>query len=218
MAIDKLDLKKNVLSAGKSLAVFAIVASALVGLTFISTKTTIEDNERETLLKSLNALVPVGYYNNDLYKDSIPLDTPALNYRKKPITIYRARLDNNPVAAIFSVTAPDGYNGAINMLIAIRANETLSGVRVVSHKETPGLGDAIEIEKSYWIKSFDDKSLSNPVEKKWRVKKDGGEFDQLTGATITPRAIVKITKKSLLYFMENKDQIFGDTKNVTSGL
>jgi len=208
MATDNLSYKKHIVAAGKSLALFAIVASALVGLTFISTESTIAENEREALLKSLNTLVPVGFYNNDLYEDSTTISSRSLNYRDKPITVYRARLDNNPVAAIFSVTAPDGYSGAIHMLVAIRANETISGVRVVSHKETPGLGDAIEIEKSYWIKSFDDKSLSNPTENKWRVKKDGGEFDQLTGATITPRAIVKMTKKSLLFFIDNKTRIF----------
>ena len=201
------DLKKNVFAAGKSLAIFAVVASILVALTFISTKSAIDENEREALLKSLNELVPAEFYNNDIYTDYIEMNSPELNYRGRPITVYRAKLDDNPIAAIFKVTAPDGYNGAINMLVAIRANETLSGVRVISHKETPGLGDAIDIEKSYWIKIFDDKSLSNPIEKKWRVKKDGGEFDQLTGATITPRAIVKMTKKSLLYFIDNKEQV-----------
>jgi len=216
MAINNSDLKKNVFDAGKSLAIFAIVASALVALTFISTESTIEENERETLLKTLNELIPEGFYNNDIYDDNIVIDSPELNYRNKPITVYRAKLDENPVAAVLSVTAPDGYSGAIHMLIAIRANESIAGVRVVSHKETPGLGDGIEIEKSYWISLFDDKSMIDPEEKKWAVKKDGGIFDQLTGATITPRAVVNMTKKSLLYFIDNKHKIFETPENAPS--
>jgi len=208
MDTNKNTLYSNMVNAGKALALFAIIAGALVALTFQTTKTQISENERMALLKTLNSLVPTKEYNNDLHADQLSLDVESLNYRKKPITIFRARLNNQPVAAIFSVVAPDGYSGAINLLIAINYDKTLSGIRVVSHKETPGLGDAIDIEKSDWIKIFHLKSLTNPIEKNWRVKKDGGYFDQLTGATITPRAIVKIAKLTLQYFSENREKIF----------
>jgi len=213
MAIDTNVLKKNMLEAGKSLALFAVVASALVAITYLMTKSTIAENEKQSLLKSLHVLVPDDIHDNDLFSDNISINVPELNYRNHPITIYRARMNNEPVAAIFSVTAPDGYSGAIKMLVAIKMDESIAGVRVVSHKETPGLGDAIDIEKSDWIRIFEQRSLSNPIEKQWRVKKDGGQFDQLTGATITPRAIVKMTKKSLLYFVKHKQQVFESANN-----
>jgi len=208
MAMESNNISQSILRAGKALAAFAIVSSALVAITFSLTKDKIIENEKEALLKSLNQLIPQNDYDNNLHSDNILIDAPTLNHRNKKITVYRARKNNQPVAAIFSVIAPDGYNGAIKLLIAINYDETLAGVRVIKHKETPGLGDAIDIQKSSWISQFDNKSLVQPVSKNWRVKKDGGSFDQLTGATITPRAIVKITKKTLSYFGTHKSNVF----------
>lgn len=207
--------KDNILTsmkfAGRSLGLFAIISTAIVAVTFFFTKDQIVENERLALLKSLHILVTEKQHDNDLYTDVLTLDIKTLNFRNKPVSIYRARLNNAPAAAIFSVTAPDGYNGAINLLIGVNIDDIVTGVRVISHKETPGLGDSIEIEKSNWITNFDGHSLSNPQEKRWRVKKDGGDFDQLTGATITPRAIVKMTKKTLQFFQKNHDIIFAKT-------
>jgi len=204
---------QSVKAAGKALAIFALISGALVAITFTLTEDKIAENEREALLKSLHELVPPQLHNNDLYQDTVELDIPSLNYRAKKITVYRARIDSIPTFAIFSVTAPDGYSGAINLLIAVNIDESLAGVRVVSHKETPGLGDAIEIVRSDWIRAFEGKSLNNPSKSRWSVKKDGGDFDQLTGATITPRAIVKITKKTLEYFIDNKTNVFKTRKS-----
>lgn len=199
---------QKVKDAGKALAIFAMVSSTLVALTFVLTEPRIAENERKALLKNLHELVPPQLHNNDLYQDNVQLDIPSLNYRHKAVTVYRARIDNIPTFAIFSVTAPDGYSGAIKLLIAINIDESLAGVRVVAHKETPGLGDAIEARRSDWIRVFEGKSLNNPIKSAWAVKKDGGDFDQLTGATITPRAIVKITKKTLEYFVNHKTTVF----------
>lgn len=204
---------QSILKAGKALAIFAMISSGLVALTFFLTKDQIIENERLALLHNLHELVPQNLHDNDLYTDNILINAPTLNYRGKSITVYRARMNNKPISAIFSVIAPDGYSGAIKLLVAINQNETVAGVRVVSHKETPGLGDAIDIQKSDWIKIFDHKSFSNPKQSDWKVKKDGGYFDQLTGATITPRAIVKITKKTLEYFTRNKQTIFKEHLN-----
>ena len=201
----------NMFQAGKSLSLFAVITTAIVALTFVVTESQIIENEKQALLKSLHELIPADKHDNDLYTDTTVIDEASLNFRHRPITVYRARLNNKPVAAIFSVTAPDGYTGAIKLLVATNIDNTIAGVRVISHKETPGLGDAIDIEKSSWITNFDGHSLSNPIESHWRVKKDGGDFDQLTGATITPRAIVKITKKTLQYFQANHDIVFKQT-------
>jgi electron transport complex protein RnfG len=127
------------------------------------------------------------------------------------VTVYRARREGKPIALVMAPVAPDGYSGAIKLLIGIGYDGTLTGVRVSAHHETPGLGDAIDEERSDWIFGFDGKSLDNPPLDRWRVKRDGGAFDQLTGATITPRAIVKAVKKSLLYYREHRADLFAGT-------
>ena len=208
MAADKSTIINNMKLAGKSLGLFAVISTAIVALAFFTTKERIAENERQALLNSLHELVPENRHDNDIYLDTLSINENSLNYRNKPVTVYRARKNDQPIAAIFNVVAPDGYTGAIKMLVAINADDTVAGVRVISHKETPGLGDAIDIEKSDWVTNFDGRSLSNPEEKQWRVKKDGGDFDQLTGATITPRAIVKMVKKTLKYFRENRASVF----------
>jgi len=116
----------------------------------------------------------------------------------------RAFKQQQLVAIIAAPTAPDGYNGSIKLLVAIRQNGDLMGVRVVAHQETPGLGDAIDSNKSNWIYSFNGRSLNNPELIDWKVKRDGGHFDQFTGATITPRAVVKMVLKTLQYYQANQ--------------
>ena len=115
---------------------------------------------------------------------------------------------NQPVALAMEPVAPDGYGGAIKLLVAIAYDGSVLGVRVVNHQETPGLGDAIEIAKSKWVTEFNGRSLSNLDAKAWHVKKDGGTFDQFTGATITPRAVVKAVYHCLEYFKTNRDKLF----------
>ena len=120
---------------------------------------------------------------------------------------YIATLRGQPSAVILQVTAPDGYSGAIHLLVGIKAGGQLAGVRVLRHKETPGLGDKIELSKSPWVKSFDNKSLANPGADGWAVKKDGGKFDQFAGATITPRAVVKAVHQALQYFDQHQAEL-----------
>ena len=127
-------------------------------------------------------------------------------------TVYRARKDGAPVAAVFTSIAPNGYSGTIKLLVGVYYDGSLAGVRVINHKETPGLGDKINEKKTNWILKFKGLSLTNPVESQWAVKKDGGEFDQFTGATITPRAVVTAVKKSLQFFEQNRDELFKETK------
>ncbi|MDH5301444.1 MAG: electron transport complex subunit RsxG [Gammaproteobacteria bacterium] len=199
---------KNALIAGLALAVFGLVASALVGYTFENTKERIAENEKQALLNGLHEIIPADRIDNDLYNDFITVQAASLGYRGQLATIYRARQKETPVAAILNVVAPDGYSGAIKILVGVNFDGTIAGVRVIDHKETPGLGDYIEADKSDWILSFNGRSLRDPLPSEWKVKKDGGEFDQVTGATITPRAVVTAVRKALEYYDRYVYQIF----------
>ncbi len=199
---------KNVIGATILLAVFAIAGTGLVAFTQDRTADRIAQNEREALLRNLNEVVPKSSYDNDIFHDTTAVTAPTLLGSRKPVTVYRARKDGRPVAVALTAIAPDGYNGDIKLLVGIRYDGTLSGVRAIAENETPGLGDSIETDRTDWILGFNGKSLSNPGEKGWAVKKDGGVFDQFTGATITPRAVVKAVHRALLYFKDHRDQLF----------
>lgn len=196
------------------LGIFAVAGTGMVAYTFDKTEDRIAANEREALLKSLHAIVPPALHDNDLSADTITETSKELLGTTKPVTVYRARKDGKPIAAILTPIAPDGYNGAIKLLVAIGYNGDIFGVRVISHHETPGLGDAVDIDKSDWITEFKGHSLGNPGELGWHVKRDGGDFDQFTGATITPRAVVNAVYNSLQYFKLHRDELF--VKNTTS--
>lgn len=189
------------------LGAFAIAGTTLVTLTHAFTKERIAFNERQTLLKSLNALVPEESVDNDMVSDTLVVSHPELLGADK-ITVYRGRMMNQPVATVLTPIVPDGYSGPIKLLVAVRYDGTLGGVRVISHKETPGLGDKIEESRSDWIYEFAGKSLNDPAAAQWKVKRDGGIFDQFTGATITPRSIVKAVKNTLIYVRDNRDALY----------
>jgi electron transport complex protein RnfG len=197
------------------LLLFTIIGTSLVALTYDNTRDRIAANERATLLRKLNQLVPAGSYDNALVDDRITLTNPAAPGKDKTVTVYRARRSGMPVALVITAVAPDGYSGSIRLLVGVRADDSLSGVRVVAHRETPGLGDAIDEQRSNWIYGFDGTSLGNPPLDKWAVLKDGGYFDQLTGATITPRAIVKAVRQTLLYYHANREALYAPA--ATSG-
>jgi len=193
--------------------IFAIIGSGIVGLTYESTYERIKRNEQLVLLRKLNTILSPAEYDNDLLDDQIELKQDELLGTSKPSKAYLAYKNNNPVAIVLSPVAPNGYSGPINLLVGIYHDGTIAGVRVVKHRETPGLGDAVESQRSDWVLGFDDKSLENPTSKKWKVKRDGGEFDQFTGATITPRAVVKAVHSSLLYFQEHRKELFKETRD-----
>ncbi len=203
--------KHPVFRIGFKLAVFAIIATSLVVLTERQTHDKIQDNIRQRLLAAIHEIVPPNRHDNAILHDTILLSANPLLHTQQPTIAYRARLHGQPVAVIFTTIAPDGYSGAIKLLIGINYDGTVAGVRVVDHKETPGLGDRIDTQKSDWIKQFTHLSLSHPEADKWAVKKDGGQFDQFTGATITPRAVVKAIKNALLYFQQHRDALFEES-------
>lgn len=179
-----------------------------VSYIFDNTKNRIKENKRLALLKSIHILISPTAHNNDIFTDIIKVENKNLLGSKKPVKVYRARKDNKPVAVIVNSVAPDGYSGNIELLIAINFNGSLAGVRVTHHKETPGLGDAIEESRSDWITKFKHHSLTDPEKIGWAVKRDSGDFDQFTGATITPRAIVKAVYNTLRYHKEHRDKLY----------
>lgn len=193
------------------LAGFALFGVILLALLNAQTKPIIAANEKQALLQQLNALVPSSRYDNELTQSTVILnDTQTKQHfaTQEGITVYLARQQQKPVAAIFIVTTLQGYSGAIKLVIAVNKDQSLAGVRTLAHKETPGLGDKIDDKKHDWILEFAGKSLQNPTIAAWAVKKDGGEFDQFTGATITPRAVVAAVKKTLIWSEQHFNTLF----------
>ncbi len=201
---------KPIWSAGLILAVIAAVCTALVALTFSVTKERIVANEQAWLEQSLKPALAGVVYDNNLIESVLSIPLPHELPGNEPVLVYRALLQNKPVAALFVVTALDGFSGPIRLLIGIDFDGIVTATRVLRHHETPGLGDFIDSAKSDWIDQFEDKSLSNPDRLLWALGRDGGEFDQVTGASITSRAVVKAIKQTLLYFEANRESIFAD--------
>lgn len=189
------------------LAGFALIASVLLGVTNCSTEGTIQRRLDEDLKKSLEEVVPAALYDNDMLQDTLTIPSAEYNIGTNETTVYIAKKSGNVSAVCFKFTAPDGYSGAINMIMGIDRDGNILGVRVLSHKETPGLGDKIEVAKSDWILKFVGRSLDNLAPAKWAVKKDSGEFDQFAGATITPRKSVQAIYRGLQLFKAHQEQL-----------
>ena len=205
------EISRSVIKNSLVLALFAAVTVAVVAITQQSTASRIATEERAAQIRALGEILPAHSYDNALLDSVIYLNESLLGHRTDT-PAYIASVAGQPAAVILQANAPDGYSGTIQLLVGIMADGTLSGVRVIHHKETPGLGDRIELAKSQWIKSFDGKSLNNPQERGWAVKKDQWDFDQFAGATITPRAVVTAVHKSLQYFDQNHVELFAHLK------
>jgi electron transport complex protein RnfG len=199
-------------SMGKNsllLALFALITALVLASTDRITEERIAESERLAAQKALFEIVPLARHNNDLLVDLQPIPEQywlALGLDNGG-DVHIARLDDQPVAAIVPSITTDGYSGDIAMIVGINFDGTVAGVRVVEHKETPGLGDKVELRKSDWILSFNGKSLNNPELSKWNVKKDRGDFDQFTGATITPKAVIHQIAKTLEYFEKDRERL-----------
>jgi len=190
------------------LGLFALVGTGLVALVFTETEEPIAEAERNYMLRSLHSVIKPELHNNDIFNDQINVHSKEYLGTDKPVPVFRARKGGSPVALAITTIAPDGYVGPIKLLVGIDTHGTILGVRILTHKETPGLGDAIDEKRSDWIYGFEGHSLNNPEPKDWRVRRDGGYFDQFTGATITPRAVVKAVHNTLIFFNKNKEQLF----------
>ena len=201
-------IARSTLQTAINLVFFAVLGTAILASTFFMTHDAIVKSEEAEKLKLIMQIVPSALFDNDIIQDTLTIPASELLGTEDVTTAYRARLKGEPSAVVLESVAPDGYSGKIWLILAVRANGELAGVRVVAHKETPGLGDYIELPKSPWIKGFDGKSREVYKDADWKVKKDGGQFDYMAGATITPRAVVKAVNKALIYFGENRDKLF----------
>ncbi|MGE4501924.1 MAG: electron transport complex subunit RsxG [Thiomicrospira sp.] len=195
----ELSLQQTMLRAAGLLSLFVVVSVALLMAINWFTQPKIAEAERQALLQTINQVMPAERYNNDLLADYKTVIEPDFFDTDQPIQIYRARLDNQPAGLVIETIAPNGYSGNIYILVGVLPNGHISGVRVLKHRETPGLGDKIELRKADWILSFNGKNLTEDNAERWAVKRDRGEFDQFTGATITPRAVVGAVRKTLEY-------------------
>lgn len=200
------EISRSMLKNAAVLGLFAIATVGTVTLLQQGTAERIQAAEREAQVRALGEILPPGSYDNHLLDNAVEVHDRLLGNRQ-PLPAYIARKDGQPVAVILQATAPDGYSGAIRLLVGVLADGRLAGVRVLSHRETPGLGDKIELAKSDWIHAFAGKSLSDPDEAGWAVKKDRGDFDQFAGATITPRAVVGAVHRALQYFDAHKSEL-----------
>jgi len=186
------------------LGLFAVVVTLALAGTQLLTREEIAAQRRAAEARAYSEILPPSRYDNALLDDVRPVDDRELLGLEQPGKILVARRGGQVQAVIVPATAPDGYGGAIGLIVGINADGSVAGVRVVSHKETPGLGDRIDARKSRWIEGFAGRSLGDPAAALWAVKKDGGVFDQFTGATITPRAVTAAVKRTLQYFEANR--------------
>ncbi len=194
--------------SGVTLAIVAAFCTSLVAFTWQQTEERIEANKKAWLERSLQPALAGLFFDSPVTESMIIIPAPHDLPGSDDAIIYRVFAGETPVAALFVVSARDGYAGPIRFLVGISMDGTVTGVRVLEHRETPGMGDRIEMTKSDWVLQFDGRSLQDPELGEWAIKDDGGEFDQLTGASVTPRAIIKAIKQTLQYFDGNRDAIF----------
>lgn len=196
--------------SGITLAVIAAICTALVALTYRLTAERIVANEQAWLERSLQPALSGLFYDSGVTESKIIIPPPHELPGSETAIIYRVYAEDAPVAALFIVSARDGYAGPIRILAGIDTMGVVTGVHVLEHRETPGLGDRVESTKSDWVKQFNGRSLLDPEPTGWAIKGDGGQFDQLTGASVTPRAIIKAIKETLLYFEAHSEEIFAE--------
>jgi electron transport complex protein RnfG len=199
---------------GNPLLTVAIVAVAAVAAGWLLTNSydwsrgRIAANERARVVARLNSVLDPALRGRDLTTTRLGITDAALLGSDDPVDVFVIAEAGEPVAVLFASVAPHGYNAAISLLIGVSPTGSVSGVRAVRHRETSGLGDAIDAAKSDWIEQFTGKTLANPDAALWAVAQDDGEFDSITGATVTSRAVVAAVKNALLYFAEHRDELY----------
>ncbi|MEZ8795010.1 electron transport complex subunit RsxG [Vibrio splendidus] len=201
-------IKKN----GLVLAIFACASTGLVAVTHYLTKDQIKQQEQAQLLSVLNQVIPHDLHDNELFSSCTLIQAEELG-TEQAMPAYIAKINGEPSAIAIEAIAPDGYNGAIKVIVGMKIDGTILGTRVLSHQETPGLGDKIDLRVSDWILSFAGKQVTDSNLDRWKVRKDGGDFDQFTGATITPRAVVKSVKQAVQYVNQNNQALLAQPLN-----
>ncbi len=202
-------IRKN----GVTLAIFACVSAGLVAMTHYLTKDQIRYQQQERLKATLDQVVPLSLHKNELFSSCTQVQDELLG-SPEPLRAYIGKhADGSPGAIAIEAIAPDGYNGRIKLIIGISYDGSITGSRILEHQETPGLGDKIDIRITDWILGFTGKKVTADNQDEWKVRKDGGEFDQFTGATITPRAVVKAIRNSVLFYNQNREELFAQPLN-----
>jgi len=185
-----------------TLTLIAAGAGLILSLVEGVTREPIKEQRRLQMLKALSAVLPE--YANSPDTDVVTLED-GVDKKGRPVQVlfYRGRdAAGELVGTAFKVVAPDGYSGNIEVMVGLKPDQNINAIEILAHAETPGLGS--KIEDAVFKDIFKNKSLDNSV---WRVKKDGGEFDQITGATISPRAIVVAVRKGLEFYREHQAEI-----------
>ncbi len=201
-------MRKN----GLILALAALLSTALIALIHTLTAPTIEKKAKAQRLALLNQVIPHSFYDNALATSCTLIDGAAFN-SKTPLPAFIAKKQGKATAIAIETVAPDGYNGMIKLLVAVGMDQNVLGVRVLAHNETPGLGDKIELDVSDWILSLSGKYIESEKDPRWAVKKEGGQFDQFTGATLTPKAVINATRKAAWFVSQNKAAILNQPFN-----
>jgi electron transport complex protein RnfG len=199
---------------------FSIVFTALMAGTYLATKPLLDASARAEKMKLIGEVLPADSYDNKLLEDAITLSPQAALGLDSPSTAYRARKRGQPVAVVIEAAAADGYSGHIGLILSVRADGRLAAVRVTRHKETPGLGDYIDPKKDRnkkrpWITQFNNTGFDQIGEADWKVKRDGGQIDQMTGATISARAVTNATRKALAWAGGHREQLFATSTGAT---
>ncbi|AQM69411.1 Electron transport complex protein RnfG [Vibrio campbellii] len=205
-------IRKN----GLTLAIFACATTGLVALTQYLTKDQIKLQEQKQLLSVLNQVIPEEMHDNNLVAACTMVSAPDLG-TVRSMPAYIATKDGQTTAMAIESIAPDGYNGEIKIITGIDNEGKILGTRILSHQETPGLGDKIDLRVTDWILSFTGKQVTEGNWNSWRVRKDGGDFDQFTGATITPRAVVKAVRNTVNYVNKSRDEILNQPLDCAGG-
>lgn len=198
----------SVVRSGLTLAAIGAVCAALVSTTYMLTRDRIAANEQAWLEKSLEPALAGLFFDGGVSESMLVIPAPHELPGPDDVIVYRVYAGNRPVAALFAVTAPDGYAGPIRILIGIEYEGTVTGIRILEHRETPGLGDRIVSSRSDWVFQFDGRSIRNPIAGGWAITSDGGQFDQLTGASVTPRAVITAIRETLIYFDAHREDLF----------
>ncbi|WP_210396056.1 electron transport complex subunit RsxG [Motiliproteus sediminis] len=186
------------------LSLFALITAGAIAVTQVMTRDSIAANREEAAARALYEIIPAERIDNDLLHDTVTLPRAQQVGSEGPLAIHLARKDDQVIGVIVPVIAADGYTGSIELIVGIEADGTLAGVRILRHQETPGLGDKVDLKKSPWVLGFNGERLQSDDDPGFAVKKDGGRFDQFTGATITPRAVVGGVKRALQLFRDNR--------------
>jgi H+/Na+-translocating ferredoxin:NAD+ oxidoreductase subunit G len=198
------------------LSLFAVVTAGIIAVTQSLTADQIQSNIDAVKSKALYEILPQETHDNVLLDDTIIITDPTLIADEGEGEAFVARKDGKAIAVILPTIAPNGYTGKIHSIVGVFADGSVAGVRVLQHRETPGLGDKVELKKSPWVLNYNGKSLDDPGTQGWQVKKDGGDFDQFTGATITPRAVVRSVHAALQYFNNNRDTLLAEKTEAAS--